>query len=411
VIDLDAIIESVVGTQRIRAKGAIDLDAIVAQITGTEPGHGVSQRWRERRDFYRPNAEEFDPEDWRVDLMAGKRGKAVREGGLLNTWDDGLGFIVSNHYSASYPQIRVMVGMFRASDARLVGVATFGNVLADVRGRFGTYSEYEVAELNRFVLLDEVPGNAETWFLAQAKALAHAVHALRGHELKAVVSYSDPVPRRDAGGSLVMPGHCGNIYQAHNALYLGYSASKVMHLDPDGREPHPRMLAKIRKLDAGGEKGSEEARRRFERYGVDPRRRGESYTDWVERSLSSPAFRRISHAGNLTYAWALGDKRVRRAVKAAMPPVLAYPPKTPRQLYLNLGRKYQRAWSRGNVSAASAFASKILEVWLSLSPSDQQSVPPPPQVDTGCPVPSAGKGSASYIGWTLDQLLPRVVCR
>ncbi len=57
--------------------------------------------------------------------------------------------------------------------------------------------------LGRFVLLDEVESNGESWLLARAFA---ALRRAKPH-IETVFAYSDPVPRRGADGQLVMPGH------------------------------------------------------------------------------------------------------------------------------------------------------------------------------------------------------------
>jgi len=45
-------------------------------------------------------------------------------------------------------------------------------------------------ELGRSVLLDSVPGNGETWFLARC------FEQMRKSDLIGVVTFSDPVPRK-----------------------------------------------------------------------------------------------------------------------------------------------------------------------------------------------------------------------
>jgi len=393
---------------------ALDLDALLAEVegpqrravVGQDAGSGVCQRWQNRRDFYRSTAERFDPARWRVAPMAGKTGLP---GGLgrRDTWAKGKAFIVRNHYAGSFPQMRIMIGMFRASDAELVGIATFGNVKLEHAAKYGDVGLDEIVELNRFVLLDAVPGNAETWFLARATALARELHALRGHQLKVLLSYSDPVPRRSLAGFLTMPGHIGNIYQAHNAIYVGYSAPKTLYLDRHGTAPDGRMLSKIRSLDRRSpERGSESAARRFvAQYGAPERQIGESYADWVIRAFVSPAFRAVPHGGNLTYLWALGGKRLQRTLEAAFPPAMSYP-KTPRQLYLNSHRKYERAWSRGNVPEIAERAAMLLDLWLALDAPDREGVPAPPQIGATCEM----GGSQNRPGLTLGQLVNQVVC-
>jgi hypothetical protein len=107
----------------------------------------------------------------------------------------------------------------------LVGVAVFSVPMSQaVIPKWLGVSASSGVELGRFVLLDEVPFNAETWFLARA------VRVLRAElpELAGIVSFSDPVPRRDSSGALVMPGHVGTIYQARNAAYRGRTAP-ILH--------------------------------------------------------------------------------------------------------------------------------------------------------------------------------------
>jgi hypothetical protein len=72
-----------------------------------------------------------------------------------------------------------------------------------------------MVEVGRFVLLDEVPVNGETWFLARAFA------ALARDGVEGVLAFADPEPRATADGTVVFPGHVGTIYQAHNAVYRG----------------------------------------------------------------------------------------------------------------------------------------------------------------------------------------------
>src|SRR5206468_2839829 len=82
-------------------------------------------------------------------------------------------------------------------------------------------------ELGRFVLLDEVAGNGETWFLARC------FEQLRGRVV-GVVSFSDPIPRTAINGREVFPGHIGGIYQAFNGRCLGRGTPRTLRLLPDG---------------------------------------------------------------------------------------------------------------------------------------------------------------------------------
>ena len=119
-------------------------------------------------------------------------------------------FVTSLHYSRSYPAAVHRYGLFDLAAATpvLAGVAVLSvpaskTVLTSVFPHLEPYRES--LELGRFVLADEVPANGESWFIGQCGRLA-AVAGLRG-----LVMFSDPVERRRADGTLVMPGHVGVI--------------------------------------------------------------------------------------------------------------------------------------------------------------------------------------------------------
>lgn len=243
------------------------------------------QRWALGRDSYRPPAETIRPSEYEVGEIA----------------DDATpkAFVLEHHYSGSYPAARWRHGLYRAG--RLVGVAVWSqpwNTRALTRALPAAPSD--LTELGRFVLLDEVPANGETWFLGRAFAI------LRRLGLRGVVSHSDPVPRTAASGSLVFPGHLGTIYQAHNAAYLGRATARTLHLLPSGAVLSEDAIGKIR------------LRKRGWRYGVaqlvaagapEP---GEDLRAWL-RSVLGRVTRRLRHPGNYRYAWAL-DRHLRGAL-------------------------------------------------------------------------------------------------
>jgi len=269
------------------------------------------QRWRQHRDSYRPAGEPIDPRLYGVEPID----------------DDATAkaFVVKHHYSARYPAARARVGLYRHrrhQPTELVGVAVFGVQWGKVLRRW--CGEAEAVELARFVLLDDVPANGETWFLARAFAL---LPSLLG-DTRAVLAYSDPVPRRSQDGSVVMPGHYGTIYQAHNARYCGRSRAMPFHVAANGTEIHKRLLDKVRRE----EQGYDYAYQRLLDCGAPRRRRGEGGHEYVRRALEVGPFRACRHPGKHAYVWAVGDSR--RATRRALPCApLAYP-KPPRQLAL-----------------------------------------------------------------------------
>ncbi len=207
-------------------------------------------------------------------------------------------FVERHHYSGRYVAARFRFGLFR--HGALVGVAVFSHpcndrVLTNVFGGRPTDS----VELGRFVLLDEVPFNGETWMLARC------LHQLRQRGLRGVVSFSDPVPRNTTDGRLLFPGHVGTIYQASNAAYLGRSEARTLRLLPDATVYSARALQKVR----GRERGWEYAAAQLVRYGAEPLGYGEDSRAWLARWLPRLT-RPLYHASNHRYAWALSRERL-----------------------------------------------------------------------------------------------------
>lgn len=248
------------------------------------------QRWREGSTrWVKPDRPYFDPDRYVVRQIP---------------WQDAVDFIVTHHYSGSYPSIVVRHGMIDRSGRRekLVGVATYGmpagrhtlrKWLAGQRG----------LELNRFVLLDEVGFNAETWFLGRSFLLLTGDRP----ELRGVFAMSDPHPRADIEGRIVMPGHVGQIYQGHGGRLIGRSDPKNLWLDDLGRAIPPRAASKL-----GKESGGEGFYRRFREAGAPPRRRGESPRAYMKRALREGPFRPFTNPGNYVYVWdRFGPKRER----------------------------------------------------------------------------------------------------
>ncbi len=254
----------------------------------------VCQRWHARRDNYRPAGEVIDPRAFTVDAIERAPARA---------------FVVGHHYSGSYPASRLDVGLFRGRD--LVGVAVFSvpSSQASIPARTGGLAVTAGVELGRFVLLDEVPANAETWMLARAFDIVRAELGVR-----AVVSYSDPHRRVTLDGSVVMPGHVGTIYQAFNGRHVGRTKPRWIYLAPDGREIPPRSLSKLR----NGERGDTYAYERLRALGAPARRPLEDARTYVARALAEGPFRRERHPGCLAYVWAF-ERRDRRRLPAALP--------------------------------------------------------------------------------------------
>lgn len=390
----------------------------------------VSQRWKAEIDSYVPaeGGRAFKPADYTVAQIRKTTTKDGLEPGAKE-------FVLKNHYSGSFPQWTCGAGLFHGTP--LVGAATYGNGPPQAAGKPSLYAglgHRDIAELKRFVLLPDVPGRAETWFLARANQIARDHYERRGDTLQLLLSYSDPVPRLSATGKTTMPGHIGNIYQASNALYIRPAEAKNLYLTPQGYAPDPRMISKIESLDrANAQTGARGAQRRLiEEYapGFEGRRRGESYKRWTERVLRSQHFRTLRHPGNLVYAWAFGSKRERSRIVEQLPYEHQLPwddvirflvrgdrtyPKKRRQMYISVANWYDRAWCRGQVAEATLYAYGLMLVWKQMTPAQKKGLRPPPQLrHATCAVPRKGwaprRGGGNRRGFSLDQIFAHSLC-
>lgn len=245
------------------------------------------QRWRDRRETYRPSGEVIDTSRYEVGDLALA---PARE------------FVTRHHYSGSYPADRVRAGLYRG--AELVGVAVFSVPMSyRVFDCLGCPPDVAV-ELGRLVLLDDVPANGESWFIARCFEM------LKAKGYAGLVSFSDPVPRAALDGRVTHVGHIGVIYQASNAAYLGCTRTRTLRLLPDGTVFSDRSISKVRGHEVGW------------RYSVDqlvahgaPEPRSTSVAAlraWLPGALDRVT-RKLRHTGNHKYAWGL-SRAVRRGL-------------------------------------------------------------------------------------------------
>jgi hypothetical protein len=140
---------------------------------------------------------------------------------------------------------------------------------------------------SRFVLLDECPGNSESWFLAKC------LNRLLARGVRGVVSFADPVPRRTASGVLVMPGHVGTIYAATNAVYASRATARTVKVLPDGTVFHERAAQKIRRQ----EQGHQYAEAQLIALGAPVPRAGCDPAVWLRDALAAVGARNVRHRG------------------------------------------------------------------------------------------------------------------
>lgn len=248
------------------------------------------QRWRTRCDSYRPAGEVFVPHSFDVAPITSDRIARA--------------FIECHHYSSTYPAARFRFGLFERD--RLTGVAVFSVPMT--AAVFDPLPRDASVELGRFVLLDEVKANGESWFLARCFEL------LRREAIAGIVSFSDPEPRTDATGRIIFRGHIGTIYQATNAVYVGRGRARVHWLFPDGTVLNPRTLQKIR----AKERGWRYAVNQIIEHGANPPDR-DDLRHWLAAELPRVT-RPLRHGGNHKYLFALN-----RAARRVLPVGNPYP--------------------------------------------------------------------------------------
>jgi hypothetical protein len=254
----------------------------------------ANQRWRLGRDAYRPPDEPIRTADYDVAALADDT--AARA------------FVCAHHYSGTYPAARWRFGLLRRGV--LQGVAVFSHPCNDrVLTNLFPGRATDSVELGRFVLLDAVPGNGESWFLGRCFAL------LRREGLTGVVAFADPRRRCNRQGVAVFGGHVGTIYQSHNGVYLGRGTRRTLTLLPDGGVFSDRAQQKVR----AAERGVRYAVALLVGQGAQPpcSEEPEELAAWL-RQWKARLCRRVRHRGNHRYAWPL-SRHVR------LPPGLPYP--------------------------------------------------------------------------------------
>lgn len=244
-----------------------------------------SQRWRERRARFVPNASVIDTDRYSVDVISDRLAKS---------------FVVKHHYAGTMPATRLCTGLFgpgKGGRPELCGVAVFSVPVNNksVPKTAGLDDPLQAVDLGRLVLLDSVGGNAESWTIRQAFR-----HLRREKpDVISVISYSDPVIRRDARGNLVLPGHVGSAYVACSARYSGRSSPRTDFLMPNGRLLSPRAISKIR----NDETGAAYAVRQIVDAGA-PKPNGD-LRKWLSGLEDSGLLQRRRHPGNHTYLFPL----------------------------------------------------------------------------------------------------------
>jgi len=245
-------------------------------------------RWNETRETWRHGSEPIATRRYEIAVIPDDT--TARE------------FVVRHHYSRSYVAARRRFGLYRG--AELQGVAVFSQPVQErALAPLGPVASAGI-ELGRLVLLDQVPGNGESWFVGRCFEL------LRAEGFEGVLSFSDPMPRPRADGGFAHPGHVGIVYQSLNARYAGRGTARSLRLLPDGRAVNARALQKIR---SGYERGGTTLIADLEAAGAAPFDSTDP-TGWL-RTWLPKVTRAFAHPGNHRYLFGLTH-----AARRAMPP-------------------------------------------------------------------------------------------
>ncbi len=267
-----------------------------------EPVEGWTQRWTYRKpSWLHTNEGGFNPDRYAT---------------IEISWREAQEFVVAHHYSGAFSSAVRRYGLIDLWHEELVGALILGNGMtpAVLNSPFPHLAAgKQTLELSRLVLLDEVPANAESWFVAQALGRA-TQQGLRG-----VVMYSDPSERLTPAG-LVMPGHLGIVYQALNCWYVGPSKARYEDHLPDRTVLPERTASKIRGL----ERGWRGAVRRLVAIGATPpgdltRMTEAERITWLAAALAEVGATRVKRSGKHRYLLACGSRAQRRATYAGVP--------------------------------------------------------------------------------------------
>jgi len=255
------------------------------------------QRWELGREFRRPAGETIRQAEYEVAPIAAAVAKA---------------FVKAHHYSGECSPPAHCYGLFRFGV--LSGVAVFCPLISmnAHRAVFPTLATTEGVSCGRLVLLDGVPGNGESFFMARCFAL------LRAKGIVAVESCSDPEPRQSLDGTRVHRGHVGTVYQALGGRYVGKTNPATLWLLPDGTVFSNKSSGKV----ARAEQGRAYSGSKLVDFGAAPLELGEDPLVWL-RYWRPRIVRNMRHQGNYRYLWCLNKRRRKEVLDST--PQLDYP--------------------------------------------------------------------------------------
>lgn len=133
------------------------------------------------------------------------------------TYEETKNMILNMYYAKRMPSISFAFGLYLEN--KQVGVVTYGKPASPflMRGVLGVEHSSKVYELNRLILVDKLPRNTASFFVAKTLKRLSALNLC-------IVSYSD-----------IGMNHNGYIYQALNFKFTGTTKPRTDKYVPKGK--------------------------------------------------------------------------------------------------------------------------------------------------------------------------------
>lgn len=268
-----------------------------------------AQRWSHKRERWVPHHTVMDTKLYGVEDL---------------DYTTACAYLRTHHYAHNPAPAVARYGLYKTQGGvvkpELVGVITYGEGMGkQVLGKWcgvGPVREGVVGalECNRLVLDPKVPFNGESWFATRAQKALIEAHP----DLRAILSFADPVERRNAAGELFKPGHIGGIYKALGWSYEGRAKPRTLTVDlATGDVISERAISKLK----AGSKGWQYATRQLEQATGLARWQGESGESFLARCEASGRIGKQRHPGNHAYVWQRDKKRPTKPLNALPYPV------------------------------------------------------------------------------------------
>lgn len=277
-----------------------------AQLTLTE----WAQRWSHKRERWVPHHKVADVKLYGVEEL---------------DYETSCDYLRTHHYAHNPAPAVARYGVYKTRGGilkpELCGVITYGEGMGEVVLRkwtgCGPVREGNgpgALECNRVCMGDGEGYNIESWAATQAQRELIRTHP----QLQAILSFADPVERKNAQGDVFKPGHIGGIYKALGWSYEGRAKPRTLTIVvATGDVISERTIRKL----TGDERGWQYATRQLEDASGLKRWPLESGEGFLARCMASGLLARVKHPGNHAYVWQRDKKRPTQPLKSLPYPV------------------------------------------------------------------------------------------